>query len=103
MSCCREGVPRIRSWQAGILRTEVTDMYLAVGIVDATWAAIQLGLVALVSFLPALIGALLIVVIGWFIAGILGRLVAALLSKIGFDAGAERAGLAGYIRRAGAT
>jgi hypothetical protein len=77
-------------------------MFLAIGIVDATWAAIQSGLVTLVSFLPALIGALVIILIGWFIAGILGRLVTALLSRVGFDAGAERAGLAGFIRRAGA-
>lgn len=77
-------------------------MYLAAGIADATWAAAQSGLVALVSFLPALFGALLIVVIGWFIAGVLGRLATVLLSRIGFDEGAERAGLAGFIRRAGA-
>jgi hypothetical protein len=78
-------------------------MFLATGIVDATWAAIQSGLVALVSFLPALIGALLIIVIGWFVAGIVGRLATALLSRVGFDAGAERAGLAAFLRRAGAS
>src|SRR5579859_6738688 len=78
-------------------------MFLATGIVDATWTAIQSGLVALVSFLPALVGALLIIATGWFVAGIVGRLAAALLGKIGFDAGAERAGMAAFLRRAGAS
>jgi len=78
-------------------------MYLAIGIVSATGTAIESGLLALVSFLPALIGALLILVVGWFVAGLIGGLTAALLSRVGFDHGAERAGLAGFMRRAGAT
>jgi hypothetical protein len=74
---------------------------MASGYGDAAWAAIQSGLIALASFLPALVGALLITVIGWLIAGILGRAVTVLLSKVGVDAGAERAGLAAFMRRAG--
>lgn len=76
-------------------------MYL-VGIVDATLNAIQAGLVALVSFIPALIGAILILIVGWIIAGVLGRLVTMLLGRVGFDQASERAGITGFIRQSGA-
>src|SRR2546423_926950 len=56
-------------------------MFLANGIVTAA----QAGLVSLVSFLPALIAAILIMTAGWFVAGALGNLVTTLLRRAGFD------------------
>ena len=53
------------------------------------------------SFLPQLIGALIILWIGWFIAKLLGRLTADVLRKVRFNQAAEKAGLAGMIQSAG--
>ncbi len=53
------------------------------------------------SFLPQLIGALIILWIGWFIAKLLGRLTADILRKIRFNQAAEKAGLSGMLQSAG--
>jgi len=60
------------------------------------------ALITLLSFIPALIGALLILIIGWIIAGIVGRLVTTILQKVGFETAAERTGVTGFISRSGA-
>jgi hypothetical protein len=57
----------------------------------------------LLSFLPALIGALLLIAIGWWIAGILGRLVESSLNRIGFEHAAERTGISGFLSRTGSS
>ena len=55
----------------------------------------------LFSFLPDLIGALLILWIGFFIAKLLGRLAAEVLRKIRFNDAANRAGLSRFAQSAG--
>lgn len=55
----------------------------------------------LFSFLPDLIGAVIILFIGWFIAGLLGRLTADVLRKIRFNQAAEKAGLSRFVQSAG--
>jgi hypothetical protein len=47
----------------------------------------------LLGFLPNLFGAILILVIGWFIAGLIRKIVTGLLSATGLDAFAVRMGL----------
>lgn len=69
---------------------------------DAVLVSITAGLMTLVSFLPALIGAILILVIGWFLADAVGRLVTTLLRRLGFEAAAERAGISRFIVLTGA-
>src|SRR5579864_1197232 len=62
-------------------------------------------LLAFLSWIPKLIGALIILLIGWLIASALARLVMALLGRTGFAAAADRTGLFAFAgasrRRAG--
>lgn len=71
---------------------------------SSAWSLIGVGalaafLVALFGFLPALIGAILLLLIGYFLARLIARLVTLLLARLGFGAAAERAGIAGLLGR----
>ncbi len=68
---------------------------------QAIMVSITGALVTFLSFVPALLGAILILIIGWLIAGWVGKLVTALLQKIGFETAAERTGVTGFMSRAG--
>ena len=50
--------------------------------------------------LPSIVGALLLLVIGWIIAGIAGGFVARLLRKVGVDQLATKAGITAFLQRA---
>jgi len=69
---------------------------------DALLVSVTGALMALLSFIPALIGALIIVIIGWVLSGILARVVETVLNKVGFEHAAERTGITGVISRSGA-
>lgn len=51
--------------------------------------------------IPRLIGFLLILLIGWFIAGLIARAVTALLRSLKFNDLAERSGFGAFVRNAG--
>jgi hypothetical protein len=51
--------------------------------------------------IPRVIGFMLILVIGWFISGLLARAVAGLLRVIRFNELAQRAGLTGFVQQMG--
>lgn len=55
----------------------------------------------LLGFIPNLLGGLVILVIGYFVAKVLGKLVGKLLGKVGFDRWMERAGVSGILERSG--
>jgi len=55
----------------------------------------------LLSFIPNLLGALVILVVGYFVAKVLGKLVGTLLGRVGFDQWMERAGVSGVLQRSG--
>ena len=55
----------------------------------------------LLSFIPNLLGGLVILVVGYFVAKILGNLVGRLLGRVGFDGWMERAGVSGVLQRSG--
>ncbi|HZX08305.1 mechanosensitive ion channel family protein [Kribbella sp.] len=55
----------------------------------------------LLSFIPNLLGGLVILVIGYFVAKVIGNLVGRLLGKVGFDNWMERAGVSGVLQRSG--
>jgi hypothetical protein len=55
----------------------------------------------LLGFIPNLLGGLVILVIGYFVAKVLGKLVGKLLGKVGFDNWMERAGVSGILQRSG--
>lgn len=59
------------------------------------------ALMTLLAFLPALIGALILVAIGWWLASIIARVVEGLLNRVGFEHAAERTGISGFISRTG--
>jgi len=53
------------------------------------------------SFLPTLLGVLVILIIGWIVAGILKNVVVKLLKLIQLDTATEKAGLGDILRRGG--
>ena len=68
---------------------------------QAFLTAISNAFSKLFGFLPDLIGALLILWTGWFVAGWLAKLVANVLRKVRFNEAANRAGLSRFIQSAG--
>ena len=68
---------------------------------DAVMLSITAALVTFLSFLPAIIGAIIILVVGWILADFVGRIVTAFLSKIGFERAAQRTGISGFVSRTG--
>jgi hypothetical protein len=64
----------------------------------APLAALMLGLF---SFIPKLIGALILLAIGWWLARLAARLVVGLLDRLGFGAAAERTGMFGFMGGSG--
>lgn len=55
--------------------------------------AIERGLTSVVAFVPKLLAFIAIVVIGWFVARVLQRVVVSVLERIGFDRAVERGGV----------
>ncbi len=68
---------------------------------EAIYYSLTNALMRFVSFLPALIGAAIILIIGWFISGFLARLIEKALKAVGMEAAVERAGIGDFIRRSG--
>jgi flagellar biosynthesis protein FliQ len=68
---------------------------------DAVMLSITAALVTFLSFIPAIIGAVIILIVGWIIAGILGRVVTMVLEKVGFERAAARTGVSDFVHRAG--
>lgn len=66
----------------------------------ALWGAVGAALSAILGFLPNLIGAIIILLIGWGVAVALGKLTDTGLEKIGFDRAMERAGINRALQRA---
>jgi Conserved TM helix len=53
------------------------------------------------GFLPQLIGAILVLVIGWIIAGLVAGLIQRILERIGFERAAQSTGIANFVKRSG--
>lgn len=68
---------------------------------DAFLASVTNALAVLFAALPRIIGFVLIVVIGWFIAGLIATAVAALLRSIRFNDVSNRSGFTGFVRNMG--
>ena len=75
--------------------TAVTDWGMA------TWTAFTAGLAAFYGFVPNLLGAALILLLGWAIATLLYSLTDRVLDTLGFDGLMTRTGLASAIDRSG--
>lgn len=74
--------------------TPITDMGTAV------ITALSAALISFVTALPSLIGALILLAIGWFVAGLIGSFLARVLRMVRFEELAERSGVTGFLRRA---
>ncbi|MEM7094120.1 MAG: hypothetical protein AAF567_14030 [Actinomycetota bacterium] len=74
---------------------------MAVSFTDRLWDSVQETFDGIGSFLPNLIGALLIFFIGRFIAKFIFRLVARVLKQANFDDLVDRSGLGEPLERAG--
>ncbi len=59
------------------------------------------GLDTFFRAIPQIVGALVLLVIGWIVAGIIGRVVRKLLDRAGADRLTQRAGIDGFLQRAG--
>ena len=70
---------------------------------DAVFVSATEALQNFLGFLPALIGAILILVIGWFVAGLLAGLVERGLKMVGFEKAASTTGISSFIQRSGST
>ncbi|MDQ6917751.1 MAG: small-conductance mechanosensitive ion channel [Candidatus Dormibacteraeota bacterium] len=64
--------------------------------------AVLVSVAGFFLLLPALIGAIILLVVGWFLADIVARLVGTLLKRIGFETMAQRTGVTGFIALTGA-
>lgn len=68
---------------------------------DAMFTSLAAAMALLFSAIPKVIGFLLIIVAGWFIASLIERGLSAVLRSIRFNDLAERAGLADFVRKMG--
>ncbi len=75
------------------------------GVITDWGAAVMTSLTAALTMflaaIPRVIGFLVIIVIGWLIAGVLAAAVAALLRAVRFNDLAQRSGLAGFVHNMG--
>ncbi len=70
-------------------------------IITAVITSFQAALVLLFTFVPKLIGFLVILLIGWLIASALARAITFLLRKVGFDRIGDRIGLSRLLSQSG--
>ena len=70
---------------------------------DAVMVSVTTALQNFIGFLPALVGAIIILVIGWIVAGLLAKLVEAGLKRVGFERAANSTGITSMIQRSGSS
>jgi hypothetical protein len=68
---------------------------------DALMASLSSAFTLFFSAVPRILGFVLIIIIGWIIASLIEKALAALLRTVHFDGFAARAGLAGFIEKTG--
>ncbi len=69
---------------------------------EAMWYSFTQALSSFMSFLPALLGSLVVLIVGWLIAGGLARLVERGLRAVGLEQAVERSGIGHFIEQSGA-
>jgi Conserved TM helix len=68
---------------------------------DAMMGSVSQGLAVFMAAIPKLIGFAIILVIGWFLASLIGRGIAALLRTVRFNELAQRSGFADFVTSMG--
>lgn len=69
------------------------------GMVDALWQSITGTARALITFLPNLLGAIVILVLGWFVSLLLSKLIERGLRAAGMERVGDRAGLNAFLQQ----
>jgi hypothetical protein len=70
---------------------------------EAVWYSFTNVLAQIISFLPAILGAIVVLLIGWLISGVLARLLERGLKTIGLEHAVVRSGVGDFIARSGTT
>jgi Conserved TM helix len=70
---------------------------------EAVMLSVTEALQNFLGFLPALVGALLILILGWIISGLLAGLVERGLKAIGFERAAQSTGISDFVQRSGSS
>ena len=70
---------------------------------DAVMVSVTTALQNFLGFLPALVGAILILILGWIVAGLLATLVERGLKAVGFERAAQTTGISGFIQSSGSS
>lgn len=68
---------------------------------QAMLVAVTASLTAVLAFIPALVGAGILLAVGWGISGALARVVTTVLERVGFETAAQRTGATEFITRIG--
>ena len=68
---------------------------------DAVLVSVTDALRNFLGFLPQLIGALIVLILGWILAGFIAGLVERGLKAVGFERAAESTGISGFVQRSG--
>lgn len=55
----------------------------------------------LLSYVPQLIGAIIVLIVGYLVARLIGAVLTRVLARVGFDRVMDRAGVASFLRRSG--
>ncbi len=67
----------------------------------AMWDPSTTALASFMHFLPSLLGAIVVLLIGWFLSGFLAQLIGAGLARVGADRASVHAGVDNFLTRAG--
>jgi Conserved TM helix len=68
---------------------------------DAVLVSVTDALRNFLGFLPALVGALIVVILGWILSGFIAGLIEKGLKAVGFERASDSAGISGFIQRSG--
>ena len=68
---------------------------------DAVMISVTDALRNFLGFLPQLIGALIVLILGWILAGFIAGLVERGLKAVGFERAADSTGISGFVKRSG--
>ena len=69
---------------------------------EAVLVSVAAALGTLLSFIPDLIGAVILVIIGWVLSDVVAKVVTTVLRRVGFETAAQKVGVTNFIAMTGA-
>src|SRR5690348_7449361 len=64
---------------------------------NSLWSGIVSGFTQFMNFIPTLLGVIVLLVVGWFVAKLIARLIAGVLHAVKVDHWSDRAGVSQYL------